>query len=710
MGGNFTAVANVPENYVARLNANGTLDSTFLSGLSGADGQVFALAAQSNGRILMGGAFTSVNGVYLNYLARLMTDGTLDTSFNPGAGADGVVDALAETFINGTREIYVGGAFTNINSVSSPAIARLNDNGTVDYSFATGSGADGAVYAIAVYPTNSVYAGKVLIGGAFTHYNGTNLNYLARLNADGSVDPTFNLGSAANGAVSAIAIQPDGGVLVGGSFIQFNGAPMNRIARLNADGTLDTNFIANVGAGANNTVEGIAVQADNRIVLVGLFSQFNNLTCNRIVRLLPNGVVDASINFGDGANSDVDVLVIQPWDGMIIIGGAFTQFNDQPYDHLVRLYGGSVVGGVSVILPAGSTLEYESFTPHNDLIDPGETVTLLFTFTNSFGGNASNLVATLLATNGITSPSPVSNNYGTLIAGGPAASQLFSFTASGTNGQYITATFQLQSGTNNLGFGAFTYMLGTLTNTIVNTNLIVINDNAAASPYPSIINVSGVGGSLVKATVTFSNLAHTWPADIDALVESPAQQSTLLMAHAGGGNAVKGVTLTFDDTASGELLQNGQIVSGTDRPSAFILNPGFPVPAPAGPYGTNLFNLYGGNPNGGWSLFVIDDTPINNGAISNGWALNLITATPLAAQTLQFGNVVSSNGTFHLTMTGPLYTTVIQASTNLAGTNWISVYTNKTSYSNNTLSFTYTDTHASNYPSRFYRATNVLAQ
>jgi len=68
----------------------------------------------------------------------------------------------------------------------------LNDDGTLDASFAPGLGADGIVYAIAVYPTNSIYAGKVLIGGAFTHYNGTNLNYIARLNADGSVDTTFN--------------------------------------------------------------------------------------------------------------------------------------------------------------------------------------------------------------------------------------------------------------------------------------------------------------------------------------------------------------------------------------------------------------------------------------------------------------------------------------------------------------------------------------
>ena len=196
----------------------------------------------------------------------------------------------------------------------------------------------------------------------------------------------------------------------------------------------------------------------------------------------------------------------------------------------------------------------------------------------------------MLPNNGITSNSVphygtspgVLQSYGPLIVGGPSASLPFSFTANGTNGQSIAATFQLQNGTNslsstnNLGIVVFNYMLGTLTNTFANTNLIVINDYAAASPYPSTINVSGVGGSLIKATVTFANLTHSWPSDIDALLESPYQQSVFLMAHAGGGYAVNGVTLTFDDTASTYLTSAAQIVSGTYRPTAY--SPGRHVP------------------------------------------------------------------------------------------------------------------------------------
>ncbi len=699
--GNFTTVNNVPENYVARLNLNGSLDASFLSGLSGANGPVQAIVNQTNDRILIGGAFTSFNDVPLSYLGRLMTDGSIDTSFNVGAGADGAVNALAETFIGGVRKVYVGGAFGHIYnwSVSRPGIVRLNDDGTVDDVFSIGSGVDGAVNAIAVYPTNSVYAGKVLIGGAFTHYNGTNVNYIARLNADGSLDTTFT--ASASGAVSAIAIQLDGCVLIGGSFLQVNGVPINRIARLNADGTLDAAFTDAIGTGINNTVKGIALQADNRIVLVGQFTQVHSAIYNRIVRLLPTGAVDYTIDFGDGANSDVDAVLIQPWDAMIVLGGAFTQFDDLPYYHLVRLYGGSTGGSAGangLVIPAGSALASESFTPANNIIDPGETVTLFFAFTNSAGGNVSNLVATLLATNGVTSPSGSLTNHGLLIAGGPSVSLPFSFTASGTNGQLITATFQLQSSrTNNLGTAIFTYVLGTSTNTFANTNLIVINDTNSATPYPSTINVSGVGSTLIKATVTFSHLTHAWPSDIDALLESPLQAGALLMANAGGGNAVRGVTLTFADNASTNLPQATQIVSGTYKPTAYFPVDTFPAPASSVPYATNLSVFNSGNPNGGWSLFVIDDSPGGAGVISNGWSLTLITASPIASLPLQFSSISYSNGIFQLTMTSPSYPTIIQASTNLVSTNWVNVFTG-------TPPFTFIDTAMTNYYNRFYRA------
>jgi len=348
-GGSFTIVNGTPENFVARLNPDGSLDSAgFLNGLAGANGTVLAVVCQTDGRVIIGGAFTSADGIFRNYIARLMTDGSLDTSFNPGAGASGLVYSLAETFVNGSREIYVGGAFSTISGGYSPNIARLNNGGTLDTTFAVGSGPNAQVYAIAAYPTNSALAGRVLIGGAFTNVNGFALNHIARLNGDGSVDTNFDLNMGANDMVRAIVIQNDGCILIGGDFTNVNGVVLNHIARLNTDGTLDTNFTANitnnVSMGANGSVEAIAVQADNRIVLAGQFTQANGVTRNHITRLMPNGAVDPTINFGDGANGTIDALVVQPANQMLVIGGGFTQYDDQPAAHIARIYGGSVAG------------------------------------------------------------------------------------------------------------------------------------------------------------------------------------------------------------------------------------------------------------------------------------------------------------------------------------------------------------------------------
>ena len=349
-GGNFTFVNGTPDNGIARLNANGSLDSAgFLNGYSGANGAVQAIVCQrTDSRVVIGGAFNSVDDIARNHIARLMTDGSLDTSFNPGPGADGPVYALAETFVNGGNKIYVGGAFSSISGGTSPNFARLitdsPNGGTLDSSFNAGSGPNGAVFAVAVYPTNSPFAGKVLIGGAFTNVNNFALNHIARLNGDGSVDTNFDLNLGANDTVRAIVIQIDGDILIGGDFTNVNGVALNRVARLNTDGTLDTNFVANVGAGVNSTVQAIAVQADNRIVLAGQFTSGNGITRNRITRLLPNGAVDTTINFGDGANGTIDALVIQPADQMLVIGGSFTQYDDQPHAHIARIYGGSVTG------------------------------------------------------------------------------------------------------------------------------------------------------------------------------------------------------------------------------------------------------------------------------------------------------------------------------------------------------------------------------
>jgi len=225
----------------------------------------------------------------------------------------------------------------------------------------------------------------------------------------------------------------------------------------------------------------------------------------------------------------------------------------------------------SYIIPAGAQMvtNYTSLTDYtNGIIGTNDTVQVLFAFRDAPGnGNVNNLVATLLATNGVTPVGPATTNYGPLINGGHSVSRPFTFTARGTNQQVIAATFMLQDGANYLDTNVFFFTLGSWTSVFSNSAAIVINDNTNASPYPSIINVSQVGGSLIKATVTLNKLSHTYPHDVDALVVSPAQLNTLIMAHVGGGNSVTNLVLTFDDASTNVLSANGRITTGTNQPT-----------------------------------------------------------------------------------------------------------------------------------------------
>ena len=329
----------------------------------------------------------------------------------------------------------------------------------------------------------------------------------------------------------------------------------------------------------------------------------------------------------------------------------------------------------SLIIPAGVALTYES-GPVNGVIDPGETVTLLFGLRNATGTNTVNLVATLLATNGITNPSGP-QTYGVLTTNGPSASRPFTFTASGTNGQTITATFQLQDGGTVLSNAVFpSFTLGKTPASYSNNAAIVINQLAPATPYPSVINVSNLDGLVTQVTVTFSNLSHTYPKAINALLVSPTGQKTLLMSDCGSSFAINDLTLTFDDTATNVLPSAAQIIPGAYNPTAYGPPPVLPEPAApfptnatAPPYVTNLSVFNGTSPNGQWALYVYDNKYLTSGSISNGWILNLTLTGPVpGAADLALGmtasaltNVATSNLTYTLTVTnyGPSTSSIV---------------------------------------------------
>ncbi len=325
LAGLFSQVLDVARNNIARLNADGTLDTNFDPN---ANGEVDSVAVQADGKVLLTGFFTSLSpnsgtAVTRNRIARLNADGSIDTGFNPSA--DNGVYGLA---FQADGKVVINGAFTQLSpnggaAVTRNRIARLNMDGTVDSGF--NPNANSTVDSIA-FQTD----GKMLIGGSFTSLspNGgpaVSRIGIARLNTDGTVDGGFTPG--VNGVVLSVAVQPNGMVLFGGGFTQLTpstGAVLarNGIARLNADGTADTGFDPN----ANGEVLSMAVQTDGKVLLGGGFTSFKpngGVSVSRYcaARLNADGTVDGTFN--PNAFGYVFSVAGQA-DGKVLLGGSFS--------------------------------------------------------------------------------------------------------------------------------------------------------------------------------------------------------------------------------------------------------------------------------------------------------------------------------------------------------------------------------------------------
>jgi uncharacterized delta-60 repeat protein len=210
--------------YIARVHADGNLDTNFLAQ---PDNVVYDLAVQPNGKILVAGYFAKMNGQPRSFLARLNTNGSLDSGFNADVGFAGYNwGVVRKVAVQADGKILFGGGFTSVHGVSRLNLARLNANGTLDWQF--GAGADGEVHALVVQPN-----GRIVVAGDFTMLNGQPRQRLGRLNWDGSLDSTFT--ASADRFIRAAALQPDGKVVVGGQFTHVDGLYRPFIGRTAAD-------------------------------------------------------------------------------------------------------------------------------------------------------------------------------------------------------------------------------------------------------------------------------------------------------------------------------------------------------------------------------------------------------------------------------------------------------------------------------------------
>ena len=345
IGGAFTSVGGQTRNQVARVNADGTLDTTFVN--PNVNQIVYDIELQPDGKILIGGIFTSVGGQTRTGIARLNADGTLDASFNVNIQTS-VNSGLNAVMVQPDGKILIGGNFTAINGTARNNLARLNADGTLDASFNLNP--NSSVTALVKQP-----GGKTIIGGSFTNISGTPQSRIARLNADGTLDTSFTSNFLGQG-VRDIEVQADGKIIVGGSSSAGN-SPFKQIGRLNADGTPDTAFNQNVEF-IEGEIRTVTVQANGKIVGGGL-----NTGANSIIRLNADGTKDTAFN--TRINSGVFALTVQP-DQKILVGGIFGTVNGQTRNSFARIFSDSPSVAVSKFdFDGDNKADIAAFRPSN---------------------------------------------------------------------------------------------------------------------------------------------------------------------------------------------------------------------------------------------------------------------------------------------------------------------------------------------------------
>ena len=322
IAGGFSYWSGLPRPGIVRMNVDGTVDRTFapIGGIDVRAGELIQqIVVLPSGQILIGGNFTNYDGVAVPGLARLNADGSLDPTFTADIVLDGYVPAVEQIALLPRGQILIAGDFAAADGATALNIARLNADGSRDESFRSpGFDPAGRIDALAAQSD-----GQILIGGDFVDVGGVARYGLARLNWNGSLDGSFDPGAGAH-QVYVIVPVADGQVLVGGSFKKYAGDPSARyLLRLNADGTRDRTFAAQVDA----QVEDIAVTADGDYVLGGWFSRVDGVSRLGVARIHADGTLDATFDptggpAPHGAHGPVYVVIPQA-DGQILIGGNF---------------------------------------------------------------------------------------------------------------------------------------------------------------------------------------------------------------------------------------------------------------------------------------------------------------------------------------------------------------------------------------------------
>lgn len=401
LAGEFTSYNGQPANYLIRINTDGTKDATFNVGGSGPNKIVRCLALQADGKILVGGIFTSYNGSPADALICLNADGSPNRTYTTTNGFNDVT----------TIGIQPDGRLL-VGRKPYKHLARINLDGSTDAGFNTSFSGNNfldiySVYASAVQPD-----GKVIAGGYFQRYaTGNYFSGLVRTNTDGTRDPNFNDNTPmqsgdpqigvgiGGGTVYTILTQANGKIIIGGDFNGYStrslSSAVNGVARINTDGTVDASFNS-YGSGTNGIVYALAAQPDGKILMSGAFTSYNGTAVNRLVRLNADGTLDNSFNFNkSAADNTIYAIAFLPGNNKFLIGGDFSSYNNAGKNRIARIHNCSTAESITNVTVCMSQLPYSW---NGNSYSAAGTYTK--TFNNAIGCDSlATLVLTLSASN-----------------------------------------------------------------------------------------------------------------------------------------------------------------------------------------------------------------------------------------------------------------------------------------------------------------------
>jgi len=324
IGGAFTTVGGTSQNYLARLNSDGSLDQDWNVTING-NGYVEDIYVQSNGAILIGGSFTNVSGLTRHYVARLVISGddyAVDGAFSDSGLNNAVVAIGAQSFGSEIRPI-VGGLFSNSGH---RLLARLSSSGVIDSTFSADV-AGGSVNALAVASDNTTY-----LGGNFTTVTGTSRNNAGWVDTNGYqiTGPEFTANP--DGYVDSIAIFQSGEILLGGEFTTVHGSAITNVAKVDNYGVVLDDLQK---AGPNGTIQAIKV-ISNKYVIGGGFNSIGNTARTNLARLNSDRTVDTAFTGVTMVGGEVQTMSLFS-NGDILIGGTFTNVNGLTRNRIARI-------------------------------------------------------------------------------------------------------------------------------------------------------------------------------------------------------------------------------------------------------------------------------------------------------------------------------------------------------------------------------------